>query len=39
VLEAQCFGFLAARVERGLPLSFQGTTGVPMPMPGGRIVR
>jgi anhydro-N-acetylmuramic acid kinase len=37
-LEAQCFGFLAARVARGLPLSFQGTTGVPRPMPGGRIV-
>jgi len=37
-LEAQCFGFLAARVARGLPLSFRGTTGVPMPMPGGRIV-
>jgi anhydro-N-acetylmuramic acid kinase len=37
-LEAQCFGFLAARVARGLPLSFPGTTGVPAPMPGGRIV-
>ena len=37
-LEAQCFGFLAARVARGLPLSFPGTTGVPNPMPGGRIV-
>ena len=37
-LEAQCFGFLAARVARGLPLSFPGTTGVPYPMPGGRIV-
>ncbi|MGD0432903.1 MAG: anhydro-N-acetylmuramic acid kinase [Acetobacteraceae bacterium] len=37
-LEAQCFGFLAARVARGLPLSFRGTTGVPAPMPGGRIV-
>jgi anhydro-N-acetylmuramic acid kinase len=37
-LEAQCFGFLAARVARGLPLSFPGTTGVPVPMPGGRIV-
>lgn len=36
-LEAQCFGFLAARVQRGLPLSFPGTTGVPHPMPGGRI--
>ena len=37
-LEAQCFGFLAARVAAGLPLSFPGTTGVPRPMPGGRVV-
>ena len=37
-LEAQCFGFLAARVARGLPLSLPDTTGVPAPMPGGRIV-
>jgi anhydro-N-acetylmuramic acid kinase len=37
-LEAQCFGFLAARVARGLPLSFPGTTGVPSPQTGGRIV-
>jgi anhydro-N-acetylmuramic acid kinase len=36
-LEAQCFGFLAARVAAGLPLSFPGTTGVPRPMPGGRV--
>jgi len=36
-LEAQCFGFLAARVAAGLPLSFPGTTGVPWPMPGGAI--
>ncbi len=36
-LEAQCFGFLAARVVAGLPLSFPGTTGVPTPMPGGRV--
>jgi len=36
-LEAQCFGFLATRVVAGLPLSFPGTTGVPHPMPGGRI--
>lgn len=36
-LEAQCFGFLAARVARGLPLSFPGTTGVPAPTTGGRI--
>ena len=38
-LEAQCFGFLAVRVLRGLPLSFPGTTGVPRPLPGGRLVR
>ena len=38
-LEAQCFAFLAVRVHRGLPLSFPGTTGVPHPMPGGRIVQ
>jgi anhydro-N-acetylmuramic acid kinase len=36
-LEAQCFGFLAARVQRGLPLSLPMTTGVPRPMPGGMI--
>lgn len=36
-LEAQCFGLLAVRVARGLPLSFPGTTGVPRPMPGGRL--
>jgi anhydro-N-acetylmuramic acid kinase len=38
-LEAQCFGFLAARVQRGLPLSLPTTTGVPRPMPGGTIAR
>jgi anhydro-N-acetylmuramic acid kinase len=38
-LEAQCFGFLAARVVAGLPLSFPGTTGVASPMVGGRVVR
>ena len=37
-LEAQCFGFLAARVAGGLPLSFPGTTGAPAPILGGRIV-
>jgi anhydro-N-acetylmuramic acid kinase len=36
-LEAQCFGFLAARVVAGLPLSFPGTTGVAQPQPGGQI--
>lgn len=38
-LEAQCFGFLAARTEQGLPLSFPSTTGVPRPLAGGRISR
>jgi anhydro-N-acetylmuramic acid kinase len=38
-LEAQCFGFLAARVQRGLPLSFPGTTGAPRPLPGGKIIQ
>ncbi len=38
-LEAQCFGVLAARVLRGLPLTFPGTTGAPRPLPGGRIAR
>jgi anhydro-N-acetylmuramic acid kinase len=37
-LEAQCFAFLAARVWRGLPLSFPGTTGVPAPQAGGRLM-
>jgi len=38
-LEAQCFGFLAARVVAGLPLSYPSTTGVPAPMPGGIIAK
>ncbi len=38
-LEAQCFGFLAARSLAGLPLSFPTTTGVPQPLTGGRLVR
>lgn len=37
-LEAQAFGVLAARVRRGLPLTFPGTTGAPHPLAGGRIV-
>jgi anhydro-N-acetylmuramic acid kinase len=36
-LEAQCFGFLAVRSLYGLPLSLPATTGVPSPMPGGRV--
>ncbi|MGD0102822.1 MAG: anhydro-N-acetylmuramic acid kinase [Rhodopila sp.] len=38
-LEAQCFGFLAARVVSGLPLSYPLTTGAPSPMRGGSVTR
>ena len=38
-LEAQAFGFLAARGLKGLPLSYPATTGVPLPMTGGVIAR
>lgn len=37
-LEAQCFAVLAARVTRGLALSYPSTTGVPEPMRGGRVL-
>jgi anhydro-N-acetylmuramic acid kinase len=37
-LEAQCFAYLAVRSLRGLPLSLPGTTGVPAPMTGGRLI-
>jgi anhydro-N-acetylmuramic acid kinase len=38
-IEAQAFGFLAARGLKGLPLSYPSTTGVPIPMTGGVIAR
>jgi anhydro-N-acetylmuramic acid kinase len=38
-IEAQAFGFLAARGLRGLPLSYPATTGVPIPMTGGIVAR
>ncbi len=38
-IEAQAFGFLAARGLKGLPLSYPATTGVSMPMTGGMIAR
>lgn len=38
-IEAECFGYLAARVLRGLPISFPTTTGAPRPLQGGRIAR
>ena len=37
-LEAQAFGFLAARVAKKLPLTFPSTTGAPEPLTGGRLV-
>ena len=36
-IEAECFAFLAARVVRGLPISFPTTTGAPHPLTGGRV--
>ena len=36
--EAQAFAYLAARTLGGLAISFPGTTGVPEPMTGGRLV-
>ncbi|MBX2831675.1 MAG: anhydro-N-acetylmuramic acid kinase [Rhodospirillales bacterium] len=36
-VEAECFGYLAVRHLRDLPLSFPGTTGVAEPCCGGRL--
>jgi len=36
-LEAEAFGWLAVRSILGLPLSLPNTTGVPRPMPGGKL--
>ena len=36
-IEAECFAFLAVRVQRGLPISFPTTTGAPRPLEGGRL--
>jgi anhydro-N-acetylmuramic acid kinase len=38
-IEAEAIAYLAARTERGLPITFPGTTGAPRPMTGGRIAR
>ncbi len=38
-IEAQAFGYLAARGLKGLPLSYPATTGVPEPMTGGILAR
>lgn len=39
MLEAQAFGYLAARVLYGLPTTAPGTTGVAAPLGGGQIAR
>ncbi len=36
-LEAQAFAYLAVRAQRGLAITFPGTTGVPRPITGGRV--
>lgn len=38
-LEAQAFAYLALRSLAGLPLSYPTTTGVPVPMTGGKLHR
>ena len=35
--EAEGFAYMAVRSLAGLPISFPGTTGVPMPLTGGRL--
>ncbi|MBK5933003.1 anhydro-N-acetylmuramic acid kinase [Rhodovulum imhoffii] len=37
MLEAQAFAFLSVRAMRGMPLSAPGTTGVRMPVSGGKM--
>ena len=37
-IEAEAFALLALRSKRGLPLSFPGTTGVPHPLTGGKMI-
>jgi len=39
MVEAECFAFLAVRALRALPISFPATTGVSVPMQGGRVAR
>ena len=37
-IEAECFAYLAARCVAGLDASYPGTTGVPAPLPAGRLI-
>jgi anhydro-N-acetylmuramic acid kinase len=36
-MEAQAFAYLAVRQAKSLPITFPGTTGVPVPLAGGRL--
>ena len=36
-VEAEAFAYLAIRCLRGLPITFPTTTGINMPMSGGKI--
>ena len=36
-MEAQAFAYLAVRATKGLPITFPGTTGVAVPLAGGRM--
>ena len=38
-IEAQAFAYLAVRSLKGLPLTYPGTTGVPVPLSGGVLAR
>jgi anhydro-N-acetylmuramic acid kinase len=39
IMEAQAFAWLAVRSLKGLPLSLPSTTGVPVPVTGGRLAK
>ncbi|OYW75046.1 MAG: hypothetical protein B7Z26_11165 [Asticcacaulis sp. 32-58-5] len=36
-IEAEAFAYVAVRSQRGLPISYPGTTGVPRPLTGGKL--
>jgi len=38
-VEAEAWAYLAVRSLKGLPITFTGTTGVPVPMSGGVLAQ
>ena len=38
-IEAQAFAYLAVRSLKGMPLTFPGTTGAPVPLTGGVLAK